>query len=492
MGQDGSIIPLFGVATKGVSPVISAQRRVNVYVEMPKDGEKGPIAIYGRPGLSERAAVIGNEGGTGIVRGMMDGEVSVPDGSATVSVGVFAAGDYLHTVRSAPFGSGGVLNGQLLTADGRVSIARNNTQVIAVDGETGYVYTPASAAFATLRDEATAAGFPEGATTVAFLASRFVVNAPSSGRFYYSALNDGLTWSSLDYATAETSPDNLVAVWADNGELFLFGEYTTEFWAPSTGSAAFARIGGAAAQWGLAAVDSLKRVEGGTVFLGKNFAGERKVLVLRGYQATPISTPEIETVIQNEAQGLTSATAMSYSSNGHTFYKLSFDNLTLVYDMTTGLWSEDTTGAAGGRWIGKYGALVNGEFLVSHYAEAALHKLDHDANADYDEPIVAEIVTRHVFNDHDRVSVDALSVDMETGNALASGQGSDPMVMLQVSRDNGRTWGNEMWRSMGELGEYLTRVVWRRLGRSRDWLFRLRVSDPIRRVFAGGSIKVRP
>lgn len=66
------------------------------------------------------------------------------------------------------------------------------------------------------------------------------------------------------------------------------------------------------------------------------------------------------------------------------------------------------------------------------------------------------------------------------------------MAMLQVSRDNGRTWGNEMWASVGALGKYLTRVWWTRLGRSRDWLFRIKMSDPVRTIICGASLKVRP
>jgi hypothetical protein len=36
---------------------------------------------------------------------------------------------------------------------------------------------------------------------------------------------------------------------------------------------------------------------------------------------------------------------------------------------------------------------------------------------------------------------------MEVGNGLATGQGSNPQIGLEVSRDNGKTWGAQMWRT---------------------------------------------
>lgn len=489
MGQDGSIVPLFGTATKGYSPVISSQRRVNLYVDVPEDAEKGRFALVPRPGLSLMAGVSGYYGSN--IRGMLEGDFRGDYGVLGANAGFLVVGPKFGFMFTSPKRIYETL-GTLKTSTGPVRFARNNDEVVCVDGVTGYVYNLGTGDFDILADTASASGFPAGATSVTYLAGRIIVNKPATGRFYWSALNDALTWSSLDYATAETNPDDLLAVWASHGELLLFGQYTTEFWAPSTGSAAFARVGGAAAGWGLMALGSLKNVNDSTIFLGRNYLGEVKVVQMRGYSPTPISTPAIETILQNEIADLAGGTAMAFQANGHSFYVLSFDEKTLAFDATTGLWHEFSSGADGGRWIGQYGSLVNGQYLVSDYNAGAIYFLDHEAYDDNGEVMVREVVTRHVFNDYDRTSVFKLGVDFETGVGLVSGQGSDPQVMLQVSRDNGRTWGNEMWRSLGAIGEYLTRVWWTRLGRSRDWLFRLRVSDPVKVVIAGGSLKVGP
>ena len=54
-----------------------------------------------------------------------------------------------------------------------------------------------------------------------------------------------------------------------------------------------------------------------------------------------------------------------------------------------------------------------------------------------------------------------------------------PQVMLQWSKDHGHTWSQEHWVEAGAVGQYLRRVMWRRLGRARDMVFRVVVTDPI-------------
>jgi hypothetical protein len=73
----------------------------------------------------------------------------------------------------------------------------------------------------------------------------------------------------------------------------------------------------------------------------------------------------------------------------------------------------------------------------------------------------------------------AFQLDMETGVGLASGQGSDPQVMLRISRDGGHSWGNEHWKSAGKQGKFKHRALWRRLGTGRDFVFEVTITDPI-------------
>jgi hypothetical protein len=76
-----------------------------------------------------------------------------------------------------------------------------------------------------------------------------------------------------------------------------------------------------------------------------------------------------------------------------------------------------------------------------------------------------------------------LQIDIQAGAALISGQGSDPQIMLRWSDDGGHTWSPEQWRSAGLRGQYGARAVWQQLGRSRDRVYELVVSDPVPWVF---------
>ena len=105
--------------------------------------------------------------------------------------------------------------------------------------------------------------------------------------------------------------------------------------------------------------------------------------------------------------------------------------------------------------------------------------------------IVRERIGRHIDSLEDRIIIKEVEVSFEQGVAVQTGQGSDPQAWLSWSKNDGKTFGNEIARSTGLIGEYDARCVWRFLGESRDWLFRLRVSDPVKWIVQGAGAKAR-
>ena len=83
----------------------------------------------------------------------------------------------------------------------------------------------------------------------------------------------------------------------------------------------------------------------------------------------------------------------------------------------------------------------------------------------------------------------SIEIDLEAGVGLVTGQGNDPQAMLDWS-DDGHTWSNKLWRSMGKIGEYTARAKWNRLGSSRNRIFRLTISDPVKKVIIGAYAPV--
>ena len=457
-------LSIFGLGVQSKSANVTAQKRVNLYLEMSADGDKTRVAAFGTPGLTLQSS-----------RG----------GSACR--GAHAIGDYLYVVNQGTFyqvDNAGVATskGTLLTTSGFVSMDNNGTQIMIVDGTYGYIYNIAAGTVTQITDP----DFP-GANHVTFNDGYFIVNEPDSGRFAISGSYDGLVWDALDYATAESNPDNLVRPIADHGELILMGEVSTEFWTNTGGLDFPYSRSGAAIEWGIAARWSLAKFDNSLIWLAKNRMGEVQVVRLNGYTPQRVSTFDIETIF-NSYSGVSDATGFSYLLNGHPFYQINFTsaNASWLYDGASNCWSELKSGT--GRHRAEIAANWLNRTVVCDYANGNIYNLDSDAYTDNGDMIVSELITKHVFAELEIYAISELQVDLEAGVGLATGQGSDPQIMLQISKDGGHTWSAERWVSMGKIGEYKRRAKWNRLGQSRDWVFKLRISDPVKRVLLGAYV----
>lgn len=460
-------IPLFGIGNQGKSSNVNAQSRLNLYVELQQDAEKNVLAMYPTPGLS-----------------------TFVNFGATPVRGLYEKGEALFAVHKNTFYSvsnDGVTTarGTLVTFSGRVNMSDNGTQIIIVDGSNGYIYNTSTLVFTQITD----VDFP-GADTVDFLNGRFIVNKPNSGQFYISKLYDGLVWDALDFATAEANPDNLVRVIVDTGQLILFGEKTTEFWGDS-GAVDFplSIVGGAAIEWGLASRWSLTKFMGGLIFLRKNRLGQAQVALQTGSSSEAVSNAELDSVFSGYSV-VSDATGFAYMLSGHPFYQINFPtaNASWLYDGLSKAWSQLQSDT------GRHRAEIHSQLLnksyVSDYSIGKLYQFKDGIFSDDGAPIVREFTSRHQAKG-DFVRISELWLELEAGVGLQFGQGSSPTIMMQISRDGGHEWGAEQWRGFGAVGKYKVRAKWNRLGQARDWLFRFRISDPVKTVFvaAWGKLK---
>lgn len=453
-------VPLFGVGNKARSVTVSAQERINLYVEMPADPEANGVILYPTAGLSTFVNF-----GANPIRGLHQrGDVVYAVVSSTL----------WEIAANGTTTSRGTLN----STGGRVGMADNGLQLLIVDGTDGYIYTFADNSFAQIAD----ADFVPG-DTCDFLNGRFLVSQSDSGRIGWSALYDGTAWDALDFATAEVSPDNLLRVLVDSGVAYMLGEATVEPWGDSGAEdQPFTRIGASAMQWGLAAVWSVAKFTDSFMCLGKSRLGGVQVYQVAGSAYKAVSTTELDQELATYT-AVEDATAYSYSAAGRQFYQVNFptEDKSWLYDGAQ--WHR--VQSQGGRHRGEIQINFQNKPYVSDYESGKLYRIDPEVYTDDGAPIVREVTTRH-NKGGEFIHLSQLWVEMEAGVGLNSGQGSDPQVMLQISRDGGHTWGNEMWRSFGAIGKYTARAVWNRLGRSRDWTFRLRVSDPVKAVFVAG------
>ena len=459
--------PLFDLGQQGRSPNVNSERRVNLYAEVKQHVDKTALVFYGTPGK-----VLFLDLGLDPIRGF------------------WQMGSYFYAVQLGSLykiaSDGTYTNvGTLSTSTGRVCMSDNGTQLMIVDGTWGYIYTPGAGTFAKITD-ADFAGF-SSPTTVTFESGFFVVTFANSGRFLISALYDGVNWTATDYANAESSPDPLVHCLANAGQLVLLGDLTTEHWT-NTGATDFPyqRIQGATSEWGLHARWSVVKFGEGLVGLVKSKAGEVLVAKLDGYAWQSISTPELVTAI-NSYSVTSDATGLSYLKGGHGFYQINFGtaNKSWLYDGLSGAWSELQSGTNGDRDRAEIATHYLAKSYVSDYGSGKVYTLDLEAVTENGQPIIRELTSRHVSSEK-QLKVYRLWLDIEAGVGNATAPGDVPVVMLQVSKDGGRSFGTEIMMQMGHIGERRFRCYTNRLGRGYDWVFKFRISDPVKVVILGG------
>lgn len=442
----------------GRSKPVSVETLVNLYPEKAEEGAKSRVTLHGTPGLTAFAVC-----GDGPVRGMhkMSGVLYVVSGSKLYSVDAF----------------GVVIDLGNIDGGSRVSMADNGTQLCVVNGASGYIY---SVAVGLVR--ITDPDFP-GALSVAFLDGYFIFNSPDGAQFFVSALYDGTDIDALDFATAESNPDPLLKVLVDHRELWLFGDDTVEIW-QNVGAAdfPFARISGAINEKGISAKESAVQMDNSVVWLDQDGIVRRAA---DGYTPVRISTHAVE--YQISKGNYTAAEAFTYSQEGHEFYVLTVPGSgTFVYDAATQVWHERKSYRKD-RWRASTYVRVYNKSLVGDAYNGNIYVLDLDSYTENGDPLISEMIFPPLENDGDRFTLHSFQLDMETG---VGGQTS-PQVMLQISRD-GKVWGNEAWRSFGKDGDYLRRVIWRRLGQHRTAHIKCSISDGAKRGVYAAYIQGEP
>lgn len=474
------ILPLFGSGTAGKSFAVTRQRRLNVYFEDRKDGDKTKVAVYGTPGLAVQFTA--NTPAGLPIRGLQGSQTAL----------YLVAYNLFQSVSS----NGTVLaSGAVGTTSGLVSMAYSPSQLVLVDGATAYLFTPATSAFISI------ASFPAtGARTTTFVSGFFVCEQPGTQQFWVSNFQDGSTWNALAFGTAVSDADNMLAVDNLNGNLVLFMQQGMEFWQNVGASPEpFAPVLSAANPWGLAAIFSRAHVtasndQDSIIFLAQNSGGQVQCVQVTGFSPKVISDPDLE-AIWNSFSVTSDATGYDYQVDTHRFYQLNFPtaNRSFLYDVSTGIWSEVQTGTSvvPARHTGNMSTYFAGQTLVADYATNLVYRLDPNTYTDNGATIIRQLITRHVLSNFNRIRVSLLYLDMETGVGLQSGQGSNPQIMLEYSKDNGRTWSAQRWVSSGLVGQYLTRVQWRRFGSTRDAVWRITQSDPVKFVITEGAFRVR-
>lgn len=332
----------------------------------------------------------------------------------------------------------------------------------------------------------------EGGNTVDTVDNFFVYNRPNSQQYAASSPLSPIT-PPLSFSSKDGSPDDLVSLIVVNREVFLLGEASSEVWINvGTFPFPFQRIPGTNTQHGIAAKFSMSRLGNSFAYVSRNNRGEAQIMMMNGYIPTRISTHAVEQTLLNK--NVDDAIAWTYQQEGHECYVVSFPglDLTWVYDLSTGMWHKwlwiDTTNTYH-RHRGNCSALFQGKVYVGDYENGIIYLLDPSNFTDNGGEIRRLRRAPHLVTDLQRQYLEELQIQFQPGVGNQVDPGQIPQAMLRWSNDGGSTWSNEHWTSIGKVGQYNNRAIWRRLGWARDRVFEVVVTDPINAVIISSNLK---
>ena len=359
-----------------------------------------------------------------------------------------------------------------------VDIAAVKDQIMIVDGVQGYIYIISTNTFQTITD----LDFPVGPNSVTANNGRFIVEEPLTERFWWSDLRDGLTWDGLSFASAENKTDDVLAVHSTGMYLVIMGRENSEIWQNVGGLDVFSPVSGTYIDYGIMAIRSVAQIGSSIFALVQNDKGQGEVIQTINFDVSVISTPAV-TYQLSQYEVLDDAKGFAFQLNGHIFYALTFPtaDVTWLYDSVTGLWSKwlSWNGISDGRHKSNCYAFCYGKHLVGDFQSGSIYQLDTENYTDGGTRIRREVIFPFPTDENKRVSIYNFQISFEKGSGLTTGQGSDPTVMFQFSKDAGHTWGGERHRPISKLGDYLPRAFWGMIGQGAQPYGKISITDPI-------------
>lgn len=457
----------------------NAERTVNLYLDIDKDGKK-PVSAAIRPGYAQIATLPTGD----IVR-----ELSVQNDLlyAVSSDDIYR----LDTALTATH-----INSELSlnTSNGFVGIASNaNNQILFVDGADGYLYKNSDSTFAKI----VATHFPANPSACAVLDGYFIVNKSGTNENYASSENDGTSWSiessarrfDLTYKT-----DQVIAYQTFNGVLYVFGKRCAEVWSNvgASGAVPFRRNNSLSLEYGCAAVGSLDANHGMLAWLASTDEGRGAIMMTTGGRPQAISTKALDDVIHDYSV-ISDAIGYIYEIKGHVFYDITFPTAgkTWTYDFSNQGWAEKYE-LNNGRYIANCHAFYAGKHLLGQYNGRNLYELSSKHCTDNGKAIPWLRVSKHLSSPtYNRMQLSMFQIDMMVGRADENGVYASPELFYSVSRDGGVTYSQPKRRTYTQSGTYRARTKLYQRGIARNFTFKLEGFSKVPLRILGAAIDAR-
>jgi len=429
----------------------AVQTAINCYLEQIEGlGETRQLTQVSAPGLLSYLTVAGYE-----IRGQrnVEGRWFVVCGTGLYEIVLGVA----------------VLRGSLTLATGAVGMSHNNTQMVIVEGATGYVYTLATNTLAAI----TSPGW-RGSYSVGFVDGYTIFVAPDTDQFYITQIDDASSMDALDFSSADAQPDNVLTSLVLHRELILFGLYTTEIWINSGGAEfPFTRYNSAQIDVGVVGKYASIIAADSVFWVGRTRTGSGIVYRMSGHSPLRVSTRAIEQMLAKTTD-ITAASMWTYQVDGHEFVAINAPGLstTLVYDAAMQQWHERAEWVVGWSPLRVTSVCYVNSAQYAGDATGKLYRLDTATYTNGADVLVRERTWPHMV----KGSMEPITF---AGLELACSTGYGGNVTLEISNDGGNTFGPPLMRSLGAIGRWMQKIQWVMLGTAYDRVFRIRCSDAV-------------
>jgi hypothetical protein len=442
----------------------AVQRTINMYPMLVEGlGEDSPLVLESVPGLS----LVSDMGAS--IRGIYNA-----DGRMFLAVG-----GLLKEMSTAETFTD---RGALQSASGYVSMVNGTNQLAMVDGANLSVLNLDSNTIAAV----TVAGW-RGSKQVEFIDGFFIFVSPATEQFYITAIDNATVLNALDFSSADSQPDLIVAQISRKRELYLFGTRSCEVWIDSGAQAfPFVRYQGTPIDVGLVGGRAVTRAADTLVWVGQTERGGPYVYKMVGFQPVRISHQSVEQ--QLAAADYTNATVWTYQEAGAEFVCINAPGMptTWCWDASTEQWHErgELSVGAWAPFRVEHQAYFNGAHYVA--AGTKLYKLSRSYHDLAGDALVRERTWPHLVTPSlEPRSYHGLELRCTTGDAVTGS------ITLEISNDGGSVFGAPLQRSLGAVGRRQQRVRWLALGTCAGGgsrVHRLRCSDAVALTIQGATL----
>lgn len=257
------------------------------------------------------------------------------------------------------------------------------------------------------------------------------------------------------------APDGLVRGFIHGGILHACGTKTMELWYQSgVGTDPLNRATRIVPR-GLAGRNCIASVAGELCFIGDDL----DVYVLQGTRPVSILGSEAWVTRFLEGADMSTVVCSEQEIEGHAMFIINAPIGTIAYSFKTRRWHKRITNGLAFyeyAYFAKRGNLLYG---ASRNAEKLAHISREYYSDDQAAPLTFGTVINRTFTAHVpmRRGIDELGtirLEGTKGIGQPAGQGNDPMVSMEISRNGGNTYGAGRSRAVGAQGEYGTRTKW--------------------------------